>query len=133
MPSIAPFGEIPARFVGKTLYDEEFVAVTRAGHPFLPMPTLESYCEMRHLLVAPRGNPRGDVDEIMEKQGLSRRIVVAVPNFMLALDVFPQTELIAAMPKHFVEVHSRLFALLLQRCRSPLQTSPSRLSFRKWP
>jgi DNA-binding transcriptional LysR family regulator len=109
--AVAPFDDVPARFVSHVLYQDDFVATTRVGHPFLEAPTLENYCLAKHLLVAPRGDPRGDVDQMLEQRGLSRRVAVAVPNFMMALDLVGKTQLIAALPKRFVEMHARHFGV----------------------
>ncbi|WEX76211.1 LysR family transcriptional regulator [Sinorhizobium numidicum] len=113
--AIAPFYELPARFAAQTLYDEEFVAAARIGHAFLKNPTLENYCRMQHLLVAPRGDPSGIVDQLLESRGLSRRVALAVPNFMLALDLVAKTELVCVLPKRFVEMHAERYAVATVR------------------
>src|SRR6185369_1705734 len=61
--AIAPLDETPARFVAKTLYEEDFVIAMRAGHPFADDPTLERYCRMQHVVVSLTGDPHGFVDE----------------------------------------------------------------------
>ncbi|MCZ4092303.1 LysR family transcriptional regulator [Sinorhizobium psoraleae] len=109
--AIAPFYELPARFSAQPLYEEEFVVAARSGHPFLKNPTIENYCRMQHLLVAPRGDLRGLVDELLESRGLSRRVALAVPNFLLALDLVSKTQLICFLPKRFVAMHAERFAV----------------------
>ncbi|GCA49962.1 nodulation protein D 2 [Sinorhizobium sp. KGO-5] len=109
--AVAPFYELPARFAAQTLYEEEFVVAARIGHPFLQNPTLENYCRMQHLLVAPRGDPTGLVDRLLESRNLSRRVALAVPNFMLALDLVVKTELVSVLPKRFIEMHAGRFAI----------------------
>jgi DNA-binding transcriptional LysR family regulator len=74
-------------------------------------PTLENYCRMQHLLVAPRGDPTGLVDQLLESLNLSRRVALAVPNFMLALDLVAKTQLVSVLPKRFVEMHAERFAV----------------------
>ena len=109
--AIAPFYELPARFAAQRLYEEEFVVAARSGHPFSKKPTLENYCRMQHLLVAPRGDPSGVVDELLASRGLSRRVALAVPNFLLALDLLTRTELVCVLPRRFVEMHAERFAV----------------------
>lgn len=108
---VAPFDELPARFAARTLYEDDFIVAARIGHPFLAEPTLEHYCRLPHLLVAPRGDPRGGVDEMLDERGLSRRVAVAVPNFMMALELVGKTELVAALPQRFVEMHAKHFGV----------------------
>ena len=107
--AIAPFEFIPARFVGQPLYEEDFVVAMRAGHPFADAPTLDRYCKAQHLLVAPRGDPHGVVDDILEGRGMSRRVALAVPNFMLALDLVSKTDLLCVLPGRFVKMHAQRF------------------------
>jgi DNA-binding transcriptional LysR family regulator len=109
--AVAPFYELPARFAAQKLYEEEFVVAARIGHRFLQNPTLENYCRMQHLLVAPRGDPTGLVDQLLESLNLSRRVALAVPNFMLALDLVAKTQLVSVLPKRFVEMHAERFAV----------------------
>jgi DNA-binding transcriptional LysR family regulator len=109
--AVAPFDNVPARFASRVVYEDTFVATVRIGHPFLKAPTLENYCRAKHLLVAPRGDARGDIDQILEQRGLSRRVAVAVPSFMMALDLVGKTELISALPRRFVDMHAEHFGV----------------------
>jgi DNA-binding transcriptional LysR family regulator len=110
--AVAPFDDVPGRLFARALYQEEFVVAAHRGHPFLDAPTLARYCEMRHLMIAPRGDPRGPVDDLLLSQhGLSRRVVLAVPNFMLGLDVISKTDLISMLPKRFVAMHAERFGI----------------------
>jgi DNA-binding transcriptional LysR family regulator len=109
--AVAPFDDIPARLFTRTLYDEEFVVAARRGHPILASPTLAHYCEMRHLLIAPRGDPRGLVDDLLAQRGFARRIVLAVPNFMLGIEVVSRTDLISMLPQRFVAMHAEQFGV----------------------
>src|SRR4051794_27617944 len=63
--AIIPSDDIPARFHVRTLYEEDFVVASRAGHPFAAAPTLERYCEMQHLVVSLTGDTLGFVDEVL--------------------------------------------------------------------
>ena len=110
--AVAPFGDVPARFAERIVYGEDFVVAMRRDHVFAQEPTLDRYCEMRHLLVAPRGDLRGGIDERLEALGRSRRVAVAVPNFMLAIDLVSKTDLISVLPRHFVEMHARRFGII---------------------
>lgn len=109
--AVAPFDDIPARFFARLAYDEEFVVAARRGHPFLDAPTLANYCEMRHLLIAPRGDPRGLVDDLLARQGFARRIALAVPNFMLGIELISRTDLISMLPQRFVAMNAERFGI----------------------
>jgi DNA-binding transcriptional LysR family regulator len=107
--AVIPFDEFPVRFSSRTLYEEDFVVAARAGHPFAADGSLENYCAMRHLVVSHSGDPLGFVDAALSKRGLSRRIALTVPNFMFALAVLADSDLISALPSRFVAMHGARF------------------------
>jgi DNA-binding transcriptional LysR family regulator len=109
--AMLPQDVFPARFTKRALYDEHFVAAARVGHPFLKRPTLERFCEMRHLLVSVSGDPHGFIDEALARRGRSRRVALTVPSFMMALATLAETDLIAALPSRLVAVHGAHFAV----------------------
>lgn len=108
---LVPSDDIPPRFEKRLIYKESFVIAMRAGHPFADDPTIERYCEMRHLVVSESGDPYGFVDEHLAKQGRTRRIALTVPNFMFALAVIAETDLISALPRRFVAMHAARFGI----------------------
>ena len=110
--AIIPSDDIPARFHERTLYEEDFVVAMRAGHPFADAPTLDRYCEMQHLVVSLTGDPHGFVDDVLAEQGRSRRVALTVPNFMFALAVIAETDLISALPRRFVAMHAARFGVV---------------------
>jgi DNA-binding transcriptional LysR family regulator len=118
--AIIPSDHIPARFHAGTLYVEDFVIAVRAGHRFADSPTLERYCEMRHLVVSVTGDPHGFVDEALMDRGYSRRTTLTVPNFMFALAVISETDLISALPRRFVAMHGARFGVLGLEAPLPL-------------
>jgi DNA-binding transcriptional LysR family regulator len=109
--AIVPTDDVPLRFEKRLVYEETFVVAMRAGHPFADDPSVERYCEMQHLVVSESGDPYGFVDEQLARQGRARRIALTVPNFMFALAVIAETDLIAALPKRFVAMHAARFGV----------------------
>jgi DNA-binding transcriptional LysR family regulator len=118
--AIIPSDDIPVRFHQQTLYEEDIVVAMRAGHPFGDNPTLDRYCEMQHLVVSLTGDPYGFVDEVLAKQGHSRRIALTVSNFMFALAVIGETDLISALPRRFVALHAPRFGVVELEAPLPL-------------
>ena len=78
---------------------EDFVIVRRAGHPIGKRLTLARYCAAPHLVVSVSGDPHGMVDTHLAKRGLSRRVMLTVSNFMQALAIVAESDLVAAMPR----------------------------------
>lgn len=110
--AVIPGDEVPARFASKIVFEDKFQIAARKGHPFAEEPTLQRYCEMQHVIVPPTGDSRAYVDEVLASKGLSRRIVMTVPSFMLMLAVVAETDLIAALPKGLLDAHGDRFGLV---------------------
>jgi DNA-binding transcriptional LysR family regulator len=124
--AVAPLDDIPARFVARALYEEDFVIAMRAGHPFAGDPRLDRYCEMQHLVVSLTGDAYGFVDEALARAGRSRRIALTVSNFMMALAIVAETDLISALPRRLVAVHGARFGVVWTQAPLPLPRSQIR-------
>jgi DNA-binding transcriptional LysR family regulator len=122
--ALLPMGEVPARFVRQALYEEDFVIGMRAGHPFAERPTPEAFCGAQHLVVSQAGDPHGFVDDILVSKGLARRVALTAPNFMMALALLAETELIAAMPRQLILRHAARFDLAIAEPPFPLRSDP---------
>ncbi|MFT4100486.1 MAG: LysR family transcriptional regulator [Burkholderiaceae bacterium] len=118
--AIIPSDDIPARFEVRCLYEEDFIIAMRRGHPFARDRRLDRYCEMQHLVVSHSGDPHGFVDEELAKLGRTRRIALTVPNFMFALAVVAETDLVSALPRRFVAMHAARFGVVAVEPPLPL-------------
>ena len=95
------------------LYDESYSVVMRQGHPLAQKQmTLEVYTAAEHLIVSPRGDHTGIVDEELDKLGKARRVTMAVPQFLPALAIVATTDLIATLPSRLVASQSKRYQLL---------------------
>jgi DNA-binding transcriptional LysR family regulator len=117
---IIPFDDIPVRFHKAKLYEEEFVIAFRKGHSFQRNPTLKRYCDMEHLVVSHTGDVSGFVDVELAKKGLTRRVALTVPNFVFALSVLAETEMVSALPRRFAEIHGPRFNVVAVKAPLPL-------------
>jgi DNA-binding transcriptional LysR family regulator len=112
--SVQPIVELPPRFQAAPLYDEEFAIAMRTGHPLASRLTLDRYCSAKHLLVSMTGDPHGNVDARLKKLGRARRVVATVPNFLFALAVVAETDLIAAVPRRSAAYARRFNVVLVE-------------------
>jgi DNA-binding transcriptional LysR family regulator len=125
--AVVPLNEIPARFEARELYKDELAFAVRAGHPFVKEPTLARYADLDHLVISLTGEPRGFIDDDLLAAGvLSRRVALAVPNFMLALAIIGDTDLVAAMPRGFIAMHGQRFGVTSVKPPLPLRSFPLR-------
>ena len=118
--AIIPFDDIPVRFHKLKLYEEEFVIAVRKGHSFQLNATLKRYCDMEHLVVSHTGDISGFVDVELAKKGLTRRVTLTVPNFIFALSVLADTEMVSAVPGRFIEIHGGRFDVVAIKAPLPL-------------
>jgi DNA-binding transcriptional LysR family regulator len=109
--AVLPSEHVPPRFARHVVYEERFMLAVRAGHGFKRRPTLDAYCSAEHLVVSLTGDPFGFVDEVLARSGRSRRVALTVPNFMFALAVIAQTELLCALPTRFAAAYGARFGV----------------------
>jgi DNA-binding transcriptional LysR family regulator len=122
--ALLPLDEVPARFVTRTLFDQEdFVIVRRAGHPIGKRLTLARYCAAPHLVVSLSGDPHGMVDRHLAERGMHRRVVLTVSNFMQGLAIVAESDLVAAMPRRFVATYAARYRVVVSEPPIPLTSS----------
>lgn len=94
------------------LFEEEFVCVVRADHPRVGASLdLDTYVDLPHVFVAPRGTPGGIVDEVLAKHGRTRRVAIAVPQFLLAPFLVSKSDMVVTIGRRVAEDFARLLPL----------------------
>ncbi len=83
----------------RTLHRDRLVTVVRAEHPRVGDELdLATYLALPHVLVAPRGSPRGVVDDALGQLGHQRRIAVVMQSFVAAMFVASTSDLLVTLP-----------------------------------
>lgn len=122
--ALVPLPEVPARFVTRSLYQEDFMLVARKGHSLAKNCTLPRYAAAPQVMVSMNGDPHGLVDVLLAKRKHTRRVVLTVPNFMQALAIVSESDLVAALPRHFVAKHASRYDVVSFEPPLPLLSSP---------
>jgi DNA-binding transcriptional LysR family regulator len=119
----------------RMLFRDGFSCFCRADHPALggkrsrrdtegagatPSLSLATYAALSHALVSPTGEGPGFVDELLAKQGLSRRVALRVPHFFAALAIIERSDLLLTAP-------TSLARLLPMRTKVVVFPAPLRL------
>lgn len=82
----------------RPLLRECFACIARPGHPaFAKDADVEGFAAASHLLVSPEGDRTGLVDRKLVALGLTRRVVLSLPQFLVAPFVVAETDLIATL------------------------------------
>ena len=85
------------------LYHSRFICVMRQGHPLEKQAfTLDRFLNAEHLFVSLSGDPHGQLDAELMKQGLKRRIAMTVNHFSAIVPLLVETDLISVVPSHAV-------------------------------
>lgn len=92
------------RLVAQRLFDERFVSVARKRHPALTgRMTPKRFAALAHLQIAVRGTPGGPVDDALAALGLQRRVVLRVPEFLVAPLLVARSDLVLTAPSRMIE------------------------------
>jgi len=121
---ITAIGEAPSRFGRLDIGTDHFVCMMRKDHPLASFDEIpaEDYAAARHLLVSPRGDARGFVDEQLENMGLERRVVMMVNNFGSVPMIIASSDLIVALPSRIADKCTQFFDLHVTR--NPISPPP---------
>ncbi len=88
-----------AGFYQQRLFEDDYAAVVRAGHPLAAEPlTLERYTRMPQVAIA---NSLGDrmVDQALATLGVRRDVVLVVPNFLVPAVIVSDSDLMVTLPR----------------------------------
>ncbi|KAA0114894.1 LysR family transcriptional regulator [Methylobacterium sp. P1-11] len=92
--------DVSARILTRPLLREGFACTARPGHPaFAPGADIAAFAAAPHLLVSPEGDRSGLVDHRLAALGLERRVVLSLPQFLVAPFVIAETDLIATIAR----------------------------------
>jgi DNA-binding transcriptional LysR family regulator len=108
------FGDLPGGFYQQKLFSDGFVSAVRKDHPRLSNKgelSLNDYCKERHVLVAPSGELRAKVDDVLAEKKLRRTIVAGLNTFMGAAWIIPESDCIFTGPSRLVRQMNRAFPI----------------------
>jgi DNA-binding transcriptional LysR family regulator len=84
--------DVPHVLHRRLIFRDHTVCILRADHPYAAEPlTLQRYLELEHIEALPVGAV-GAADELLTVQGHTRRVVMTVPNFLIAPFVVTQSD-----------------------------------------
>ena len=102
-------------FFQKRLFRQRYVCMFRRGHPTAKSPmTLAQFSKLEHVGVTAPNTGHGEIDNLLARAGITRRIRLVVPHFIAVGHILQSTDLIATLPERFAE-----------RCREPFGLSVS--------
>jgi DNA-binding transcriptional LysR family regulator len=86
-------------FFQRRLFRQSYVCMFRKGHPTAKSPmSLQQFCELEHVGVRAANTGHGEVDGLLERAGIKRRMRLVVPHFIAVGHILHSTDLIATLP-----------------------------------
>lgn len=85
-------------FHRRTVLVERYVVAMRPGHPAAEQFDLSAWLAHPHILVSASGRRSGDLDIALAGRGLTRRIGMVAPSFLMVPPLLASTDLIAMLP-----------------------------------
>ncbi|WP_437734500.1 LysR family transcriptional regulator [Sorangium sp. So ce1335] len=114
--AIGMFPSVPAGFYRQRLLEERYMCVVRKDHPVVRSKlTLKMYTSLPHALISPRGDSGGRVDEVLAEQGLSRRVALQIPHFLVAAHIVAETDLVLTVPARIAQAFASTEALRVMK------------------
>jgi DNA-binding transcriptional LysR family regulator len=114
--------EIGSGMYARKLFDERFVCVVRRGHPLASKKlTLARYAAASHALISPRGKEGSQTDDALTRLGLSRRVAVTVPHFLVAPHIVAQSDLVLTLPARVANMLAAPLGLVILEPPSELR------------
>lgn len=86
----------------QALFRDRLIGVVRSGHPLSQGDiSVQRYAQGQHVYVSRRGQDRGQIDDALHSQGLTRQISTIVAGFSTAIALARDTDLIASVPERY--------------------------------
>jgi DNA-binding transcriptional LysR family regulator len=106
------FDVLPDGFYQQTLFEDDFSCAVRKKHPRLGRRkefTVQQFCEERHLLIAPGGELKSKLDDILTGRKKSRHTVAGCSSYLVSGWVLDQTDTVLTAPTRLINLFADKF------------------------
>jgi len=109
---IAVIKEMGPEVKQQALFDDHFIGAVRPGHVLTRTKVnARKFASQLHIAASRRGKEWGPIDELLKKQGLTRKIALVVPSFYVAAATAARSDLVASIPQYVTGAAIELFGL----------------------
>ena len=100
--------QLDAGFYQQTLFAQRYVCLASVDHPRIQGElTLERFQAEEHAMVISSGTGHGYLERELARQGVTRKVVLRVPNFLGVAFVVEHTDLVVTIPARLGEMLSQ--------------------------
>jgi DNA-binding transcriptional LysR family regulator len=105
--------QLQGSFFRQRLFRERFVVAYRKGHPLdrKRSQSTADFLAYEHVMVISPGTGHSEIDKLMERKGVERRVRATVPHFYAVGHILRATDLLATLPLRMVEMMAEPFGL----------------------
>lgn len=97
-----------APFYQQRLFQHPFVCIVRVDHPTIGRRmTLQQFLNASHAVVEAEGRNHEIFERLLERRGLTRRIVLSIPHFLSIPMVIADSDLVVTIPHVLADVFAR--------------------------
>lgn len=116
---------VEAGFMQQALFRQRYVALMRQGHPLATQAKLgaAAYRRANHVRVVSSGTGHSQVDEALDRLGMTGHIQLSVPHYVALGHVLASADLVATVPERLAERVSAPFGLVSRPLTVKLPTS----------
>jgi DNA-binding transcriptional LysR family regulator len=106
-------GFAPPNARSRPLFLERFVCVVRRDHPRIRgRLTLDEFCALEHLLVAPSGSGfTAQTDDALAAIGRRRQVRLSVPHFLLVPEILVRSDMVVVLPERLARGYEDRFRI----------------------
>ncbi|MFT3954686.1 MAG: LysR family transcriptional regulator [Piscinibacter sp.] len=96
--------QLKAGFFQRRLFTQRYVCLMRRGHRLDKRRlSLAEFSGAEHLVVVSAGTGHGQVDELLQRQGVQRQVRLTVPHFVGVGHILQGSDLIATVPERLAD------------------------------
>jgi DNA-binding transcriptional LysR family regulator len=104
--------QLKAGFFQRRLFRQRYVCMFRTGHALDKRKvSLAEFSAARHVVVVSEGTGHGKVDELMERSGVARRVLLTVPHFVAVGHILQHSDMVATVPERLAQSLAGPFGL----------------------
>lgn len=102
--AIGPLPQLKAGFFQRRLFRQRYVCLFRKGHPLdRKRLTLADFKAAEHLVIVSAGTGHGQVDELIRRAGVERRVRLTIPHFVSVGHLLRSTDMVATVTERLAE------------------------------
>lgn len=97
----------PESFVQKPVLDQQYLCAVRKDHPLAGKKvTIDDYCALDHVLVAPEGKSSNIIERELEKIGRTRNVRYRAQTFLMGVPIVLYTDSVVTAPSPLIDLRS---------------------------